>query len=160
MPSPTRTFTPGTSRSTLFWLARFYPQARYRELARVIEIVSLIIRNVAPQIADEAREAKRALFIREMSAAVIAYITSALGAPNQAAKPVKTKQQSMPNRSKARRKTVTKLPGSAETRSHANSQLNLAGSGDVTYREFVRSRSERYSVTVVVDSRRRRNVIL
>jgi hypothetical protein len=60
-------------------LARFYPRAEHRELARVIEIVSLIVRNVFPRIADEPEEAKRELFISEISLAVVAYITSALG---------------------------------------------------------------------------------
>jgi len=62
-------------------LARFYPRAEYRELARVIEIVSLIVRNVAPRIAEQPEETKRELLIGEISSAVVAYVTSALGTP-------------------------------------------------------------------------------
>jgi AcrR family transcriptional regulator len=62
-------------------LARFYPRAEHQELARVIDIVSLIVRNVSPRIAEEPEEAKRELFISEISSAIVAYVTSALGAP-------------------------------------------------------------------------------
>jgi len=62
-------------------LARFYPQAEHRELARVTETVSLIVRNVAPRIAENPTDAKRELLVRELSSAVIAYITATLGAP-------------------------------------------------------------------------------
>jgi AcrR family transcriptional regulator len=62
-------------------LARFYPRAEHFELARVVEIVSLIVRNVAHRIAEEPEEVKRELFISEISLAVVAYVTSALGAP-------------------------------------------------------------------------------
>ncbi len=89
-------------------LARFYPRAKHGELARVLEIVSLIVRNVAPRIAEEPTQAKRELLLRETSSALIAYITSALGAPNQAATPVRTEKQSMPAGPKARRKTATR----------------------------------------------------
>ena len=89
-------------------LAQFYPTAGHRELARVIEIVSLIVRNVAPRIAEEPEEAKRQHFIGEISSAVVAYVTSALGAPIGAETPAQKEEQSMPNGSHARRKTARK----------------------------------------------------
>jgi hypothetical protein len=48
-------------------LARFYPLAERRELARLIEIVSLIVRTVAPRVAEEPEEIKCELFISEIS---------------------------------------------------------------------------------------------
>jgi AcrR family transcriptional regulator len=87
-------------------LARFYPRADHRALARVIEIVSLIVRNVAPRIAEETEVAKRELFISEISLAVLAYVTSALGPPNGAKTLAQKEEQSMPN-GNARRKTAT-----------------------------------------------------
>jgi AcrR family transcriptional regulator len=78
-------------------LARFYPRGEHRELARVVEIVSLIVRNVAPRIAEEPEQVKREFFISEISSAVVAYVTSALGAPNGAETLARKEEQLMPN---------------------------------------------------------------
>ncbi len=76
-------------------LARFYPRAEHRELARVIEIVSLIVRNIAPRIAEEPEEAQSEHVISEISSAVVAYVTSALGAPTPAAAPITDEEGSV-----------------------------------------------------------------
>jgi len=65
-------------------LAHFYPRATRDDLAGVVEICALLVRTGTDAIADD-HSAKRDWYVRELSTAVIAYISARLGAPLSAA---------------------------------------------------------------------------